>query len=75
MNTGVATEIIAEQAADHLREIRGLDDIAFTLLRATEGDPVEAEKILDDTIELLFEGGVLAMWRYRIVLSKVRQGL
>jgi hypothetical protein len=70
-----AAAVCAELEADHLRETRRLDDIAYTLLLSTDGDQVEAEKSLEDFIELLFEGGALSMWRYRIVLAKIREGL
>jgi hypothetical protein len=70
-----AAEVIAEQAAEHLREIRRLDDIAYTFLRGAEGDQVEAEKSLEAWLDLLFEGGALIMWKYRIVLAKIREGL
>jgi hypothetical protein len=59
---GIGPEIIAEQAAEHLRQIRRLDE-------------VEAEKSLENCLDVLFEGGVLSMWRYRIVLAKIREGL
>ncbi len=36
---------------------------------------MQAEKLLDDVIDLLFEGGALSIWRYRIVLDQVREGL
>ena len=70
-----AIHVCAELEADHLREIRKLDDIAFGLLRGADGDQAEAEKSLEDFIEILFEGGVLSTWRYRIVLAKIREGL
>ena len=68
-------EIIAEQAAEHLCEIRRLDDIAFAFLRATDGDEAAALNMLDDCLNLLFEDGALSMWRYRIVVTKIREGL
>jgi hypothetical protein len=71
----IAAEIIDEQEADHLREIRRLDDIAYTYLRGAEGDQVEAEKSLETCLDVLFEGGALIMWKYRIVLTKIREGL
>jgi hypothetical protein len=70
-----AIDVCAEQEADHVREIRRLDDIAFCLLRGADGDHVEAENALEDFIEALFEGGVLSMWKYRVVLAKIREGL
>ena len=70
-----AIEICAELAADHLRLINKLDDFAYALLRTADGDQIEAENSLEDLIEVLFEGGALSMWRYRIVLAKIREGL
>jgi hypothetical protein len=35
----------------------------------------EAEHLLDDFIDLVFEGGVLSTWRYRILLAGIREGL
>jgi hypothetical protein len=32
------------------------------------------EDLLDNTIDLLFEGGALSMWRYRILLAAIREG-
>ena len=81
MNSGIigadpfAAEVITEQAAAHLREIRRLDDIAYTFLRGAEGDQVEAEKSFETCLDVLFEGGALIMWKYRIVLAKIREGL
>ena len=57
----LATEIIRELAADHERELRRLNDLAFVYLLATDGDRAQAEELLDGTIDLLFEGGVLSM--------------
>jgi hypothetical protein len=71
----IAAEVITEQAAEHLREIRRLDDIAYRFLRGTDGDQVEAEKLLEDFIDVLFEGSALITWKYRIVLTKIREGL
>jgi len=70
-----ATEITRELAADHTRELRRLSDLAFVFLNATDGERGEAENLLDNTIDLLFEGGVVSTWRYRILLSAIRQGL
>jgi hypothetical protein len=39
------------------------------------GDPYEAEKLLDDAVDLLFEAGALCLWRYRILLGQIREGL
>jgi hypothetical protein len=66
-------EIIAEQAADHACELRRLSDLAFVFLNASNGDPTEAEELLDSAIDLLLEGGVLSTWRYRILLESIRE--
>jgi hypothetical protein len=68
-------EIVAELEADHRREMRKLSDLAFVFLNAADGDRCEAEKLLDDAIELLFEGGAFSMWRYRVLLGQIREGL
>jgi hypothetical protein len=60
---------------DYRREVRKLSDLAFMFLNTADGDTAEAEKLLDNFISLLFEGGVLSTWRYRIVLSSIREGL
>ena len=65
----------ADTEAEHLREIRKLDDIAYRLLRGAVGDHSVAEKSLDNVIDTLFEDGALSMWRYRIVLTKIHEGL
>jgi hypothetical protein len=70
-----ASEIIAEQEAEHLREIGRLDDITYRFLQGAKGDPVEAEKNFEDCIDVLFQDGALIMWKYRIVLRKIREGL
>ena len=67
-------EIVAEIEADHQREARKLSDLAFIFLTAA-GDPYEAEKLLDDVVDLLFEGGAFSLWRYRILLGQIREGL
>jgi hypothetical protein len=71
----VAAEIIAEQEADHRREMRKLSDIAYVLLEAADGNPLEAERLLDEWLGLLCEGGVLSTWRLRIVLGLIGRGL
>jgi hypothetical protein len=71
----VAAEIITELEAAHECELKKLSDHAFMFLNAVDGDPAEAEKLLDSFIDLLFEGGVLSTWRYRILLAAIREGL
>lgn len=56
------------------QEFNRLDDFAFALLVATGNDAAEAERLLDDFIDLLFEGGVLSTWRYRLVLQRIQLG-
>jgi hypothetical protein len=70
-----ATVGTAELEADHRRELRKLDDIAFALLNATQNNTLQAERMLDDFVELLFQGGALSMWRYRILLQQIQAGL
>jgi hypothetical protein len=67
-------EIVAEQGAEYRRELRRLSDLAFTFLNATNGDQVGAEKLFDDFIDLVFQGGALCTWRYRILLVQIREG-
>ena len=71
----LASEIVREQEAAHQAELKRLDDLAFALLFAVAGCQVQAEKLLDDFVDLLCENGTLLMWRYRILLAKVREGL
>jgi hypothetical protein len=68
-----AVELIAED--DYRRELKKLSDVAFAFLGASDGDPIEAEQLLDNFIDLIFEGGALSTWRYRILLAQVRDGL
>jgi hypothetical protein len=67
-------KIIAEQAADYGRELRRLSSLAFVFLSAADGDPAEAERQLDNTVDLLLEGGCLSTWRYRVLLAEIREG-
>ena len=68
-------EIVAELEAQHRRELRKIYDSAFLFLNATEGNPVIAERLCDDFVDLIFEGGVMSTWRYRILLGAIREGL
>jgi hypothetical protein len=71
----LAAKVVQELEAEHRRELKKLSDIAFTFLGATDGDTTQAERMIDDFIDLLFEGGVLSVWRYRILLNGIREGL
>jgi hypothetical protein len=71
----LAAEVVAELDAHHRHEAKKLSDISFAFLNATSGDSWEAEKFLDDAVDLLFEGGAFSMWRYRILLGQIREGL
>jgi hypothetical protein len=71
----LAIEITQEQASEYARELSNLNDVAFVFLNATDNDHGEAEKLLDSAIDLLFEGGALSTWRYRILLAEIRKGL
>lgn len=66
-------ELIPE--AEFRRELKQLSDIAFAFLAATNGDPIEAETLFDNFIDLVFEGGTLSTYRYRILLAGIREGL
>jgi hypothetical protein len=68
----LAVEITREIEADHERELKKLSDHAFMFLTAVDGDPAEAEELLNNFIDLLFEAGALSTWRYRLVLAKIR---
>jgi hypothetical protein len=68
-------EVVAQLDADHRRDLKKLSGLAFVFLDATDGDEWEAEKLLDDAVDLLFEGGALSLWRYRVVLAAIREGL
>ena len=68
-------EIIGELETIHRRELRELSDVAFMFLLAANGDIAQAEQLFDTAIDLMLEGGVLSMWRYRIVLASIREGL
>ena len=60
---------------DFQPELRKLSDLAFIFLNASDGATDEAEALLDDFIDLVFEGGVLSTWRYRVLLAGIREGL
>ena len=65
--------ITAELAADHTRELRNsLIWHSFPECNAAIGFKLE---LLDNAIDLLFEGSMLSTWRYRIALAAIRQGL
>ena len=62
-------------AFDYRRDMRKLSDISFVFLNASGGDVAQAEGLLDHFIELIFEGGAMSTWRYRILLGQIRVGL
>jgi hypothetical protein len=68
-------EIAREQEAAHHQEMRRLSDLAFTFLSATDGDRDQAAELFEQSIDLLCEGDVLQIWRYRAVLAAIREGL
>jgi hypothetical protein len=70
-----SVDIIDAEREAHQREVAKLDNFAFALLNAADGDTAAAESMLDDIIDLLFEGGALSTWRYRILLAGIRAGL
>jgi len=67
-------KIVTDIEAAYRRELRQLSDIGFIFLCAAEGDIRAAETLFDDLIALLFEGGALSLWRYRIVLERIHEG-
>jgi hypothetical protein len=69
------SEATEELKAAHRSELRRLSDLGFVFLNATDGDPAAAERLFDDSIDLLFEDGALQLWRYRLVISAIREGL
>jgi hypothetical protein len=70
-----AAEITKEIEAAYRRELHQLSDFAFAFLNATDGDRSEAERLLDNFIDLLFEADALSTWRYRILVAEIRKGL
>jgi hypothetical protein len=68
-------EVIREQEAAHLSETRQLNHLAVCFLDAADGDPDQAAELFERSIDLLYEGGVLQMHRYRAVLMAIEEGL
>jgi hypothetical protein len=68
-------EIARELGAQHVQEMRRLSDLAFTFLNATDGDRDQAAELFEQSVDLLYEDGVLQLWRYRAVLAGIREGL
>jgi hypothetical protein len=64
-----------EAAFIHAGQLRWLNDFAVILLFAAGGDKRKAESMLDNIVDLLFEGGALSTWRYRLVLERIKDGL
>lgn len=64
-----------DQHAAHIADMRNLSDVAFVFLSATNGNSGEAAKLFEQSIDLLCEGAVLQMWRYRTVLAAIGEGL
>ena len=75
LSTQLPQAVVAELEVEHRRELRRLNDVAFLFLQATENDRVEAQRLSENFIDLVFEGGVLSTWRYRILLAEIRRGL
>lgn len=68
-------EAAREQRAVHVTELRNLSDLAFVFLNATNGNSEQAAELFEQSIDLLCEGAVLQMYRYRTVLAAIREGL
>jgi hypothetical protein len=71
--SAIGSEIIRRQAKRHARDMRRLDALAAGFLNAADGDPAAAEELLDTTVGLLLESGILSTWRYRILLAAIRE--
>ncbi len=56
-------------------ELRDLSDLAWMFLVATNGNRPAAADLMDRSIDLLLEGGVLSIWRYRTVPTAIQEGL
>jgi hypothetical protein len=67
-------DLARAQETIHREELRRLSDLAFTFLNATDGDRDRAAELFEQSIHLLYEDGVLQMWRYRAVLAAIREG-
>lgn len=67
-------EVAREQECTHLADMRNLSDLAFVFLNATAGNSEQAAELLEQSIDLLCESGVLQMYRYRTVLAAIREG-
>jgi hypothetical protein len=74
-NQSLYDEVIREQEAAHVEEMRRLSDLAFTFLNAANGDRDQAAELFEQSINLLYENGVLQIWRYRAVLAAISEGL
>ena len=68
-----AAEIIAEQAAEALREIDDWKQVAAAFLAAKEGDRAAAEEFFERQIDRLLDGGALSMRAYRGILKGIRE--
>ena len=56
----------------YLYELRRLSVLATAFLASSDGGPEQAVNVSDETINLLLDGGILSMWRYRILLLAIR---
>jgi hypothetical protein len=68
-------ELARDLETESRLEMRELSDLAWVFLLATNNDSRAAADLLDRSIDLICDGGLLQMWRYRIVLEKIREGL
>jgi hypothetical protein len=68
-------EIARDLEAESRLEIRELSDLAWVFLLAANNDRRTALELMDRFIDLICEGAVLQMWRYRRVLAAIREGL
>jgi hypothetical protein len=53
--------VAREQEVAHIADMRNLSDLAFVFLNATNGNREQAAELLEQSIDLLCESGVLQM--------------
>jgi hypothetical protein len=74
-NPEIYDDVARDLETESRLEMRKLSDLAWVFLLATDNDSDAAAELMNRSIDLICEGGVLHMWRYRAVLTKIREGL
>jgi hypothetical protein len=74
-STNTPGDAVLIPEAEYRRDLKKLNDFAFVFLSAVNGDTAQAERLLDDFVDLILEAGVLSTWRYRLLLGMVHEGL